>query len=135
MNKKSNASKFAIGALLAAVVGFVTGILTAPKSGKETRQDIKDTTGKIVAEAEKELKDLKTQLDKFMGQAKTKAGELSGKAKKELEDLTARADSARLKAKDVLDGFRDGNSTDKDLSKAVKESKEALNHLKTYLKK
>lgn len=34
-------AKFALGALIGVAAGFVAGILTAPKSGKETRQDIK----------------------------------------------------------------------------------------------
>jgi gas vesicle protein len=33
-------SKFAIGALIGAAAGVVAGIMTAPKSGKETRDDI-----------------------------------------------------------------------------------------------
>ena len=33
--------KFALGALIGAAAGLVAGILTAPKSGKETRADLK----------------------------------------------------------------------------------------------
>ena len=33
--------KFAIGALIGIAAGFMTGILTAPKSGKETRTELK----------------------------------------------------------------------------------------------
>ncbi|MCA1806602.1 MAG: YtxH domain-containing protein, partial [Actinobacteria bacterium] len=39
----NKSGKFAIGAVFAAAAGYVTGILTAPKSGKETRKDIHDT--------------------------------------------------------------------------------------------
>lgn len=35
------ANKLAIGAIVGAAAGVVAGILTAPKSGKETRDDIK----------------------------------------------------------------------------------------------
>ena len=35
----NNGSKFAVGAMLGVVVGLVAGILTAPKSGKETRKE------------------------------------------------------------------------------------------------
>ena len=34
--------KFALGALFAAAIGYIAGILTAPKSGKETREDLKN---------------------------------------------------------------------------------------------
>jgi hypothetical protein len=41
-NERVNATrKFAIGMGFAAVVGVAIGILFAPKSGKETREDIK----------------------------------------------------------------------------------------------
>lgn len=35
------ANKIALGAIIGAAVGVAAGILTAPKSGKETREDIK----------------------------------------------------------------------------------------------
>ena len=38
MSKKSTI----VGVAAAALVGFVAGVLTAPKSGKETRKDITD---------------------------------------------------------------------------------------------
>ena len=53
--------KWALGAVIAAIGGFITGILTAPKSGKETRQDIKDEAVKLKGEAEKTLKQLHTE--------------------------------------------------------------------------
>lgn len=37
----------------AAVAGFAAGILTAPKSGKETRKDLKKKAGKLKSDAEK----------------------------------------------------------------------------------
>lgn len=36
-----NKNKFLIGTILGAAVGAVTGLLTAPKSGQETREEIK----------------------------------------------------------------------------------------------
>ena len=37
----------------AAAAGFAAGILTAPKSGKETRKDLKKTAVKLKADTEK----------------------------------------------------------------------------------
>ena len=54
--------KFAIGAALTAVAGYVAGVLTAPKSGKETRDDIKNKAVETYTTAEKELKKLHTEL-------------------------------------------------------------------------
>lgn len=38
-------NKLALGAIVGAAVGIAAGILTAPKSGKETRDDIKQKAG------------------------------------------------------------------------------------------
>ena len=57
--------KLAIGALVGAVTGLIAGVLTAPKSGRETRDDIK-----------KKAEELKVKADKA-----------SDKTRKELEDL------------------------------------------------
>ena len=51
--------------------GYLAGILTAPKSGKETREDIKDTAVKTYSEAEKQLKKLHTELNDVLAEAKT----------------------------------------------------------------
>ena len=53
-----NTGKWAAGAVVAGVAGYVAGILTAPKSGKETREDIKHAATKAKTEAEKKLKEL-----------------------------------------------------------------------------
>ena len=42
MSKDSTGKKVAVGAVVAAAAGFVAGILTAPKSGKETREEVVD---------------------------------------------------------------------------------------------
>ena len=45
--------KLALGALVSAAAGFVTGILTAPKSGKETRADLKQKAEEVKSEVKK----------------------------------------------------------------------------------
>ena len=51
--------KFAIGALIGIAAGFVTGILTAPKSGKETRDEIKLKALEVKDDAVVKAKDAK----------------------------------------------------------------------------
>lgn len=50
--KKDN-NKFFLGVVLGAAVGVIAGILTAPKSGKETRQDLKEHGKKALDETKK----------------------------------------------------------------------------------
>lgn len=129
------AKKFAIGAAIAAAAGYVAGLLTAPKSGKETREDIKNTAVKTYKAAEKELKELHTELNKLIGEAGKKAGELKGTAQKNFDKAVAGAKVAKEKARELLSAVHEGDAEDKDLDNAVKEAKKAVEHLKSFLKK
>jgi gas vesicle protein len=130
-----NAKKFATGAVIAGAAGYLAGLLTAPKSGKETRQDIKETAGKSYAEAEKELKKLHTELAKLLDEVKDRGGDISGRARKELNSLLDRTKDTKEKAREVLSAIHEGDAGDQDLSKAITDANAAIDHLKQYLKK
>ena len=129
------AKTFAIGTVFAAAAGFVAGILTAPKSGKETRQDIADASHHAVTEAEKTLKHLHSELLTQFEIATTRADELKGQASKRAHDIATTAEDAKLKAQEALDAFRNGKSDDADLQKAIKEAEKAIKHVREFLKK
>ncbi len=133
--KKDGAKKFAIGAMIAAAAGYIAGILTAPKSGKETRKDIANATIKAKTEAEKKLKELHSELDKLMKQAKTGAQKLSENTKEEFATVMTKAQFAKEKARQVLSAVHEGDAEDKDLKKAVDEARQAANHLRQFLTK
>lgn len=133
MDKRTK--RFAVGAVVAAAAGYVAGILTAPKSGKETRKDIKDTAVRGYGMAEKELKVLHTELSKLMDEAGKKATDLKGSAQKNLDKAVAGAKVAKEKARELLSAIHEGDANDKDLDNAVKEAKKAADHLKSFLKK
>jgi gas vesicle protein len=132
---KDSTKKIAFGTLVAAAAGYVTGILTAPKSGKETRAEIKMATKNGMAEAEKQLKNIHTELNSLIETAKKKSGTLNGKAKTELNNLTDKASIAKEKVRDVLSALHEGSAEDKDLQKALDDASKSLGHLKKYLKK
>lgn len=132
---KDATKKIALGAVIAGAVGYVAGILTAPKSGKETRKDIKDKASQLMAEAEKQLKQLHTELNSLLSEARAMAEKLHGKARTELEKAMIAAVAAKEKARELLSAAHEGTAEDKDLDKAVKEVTKAAAHLKAYLKK
>ena len=126
---------FALGAAIAGIVGYAAGILTAPKSGKETRKDIKDTAVKAKREAEKKLKQLHSQLEDLLKQGKEASSKLSDQAKAEWNKLADAAVASRDKVRAVLTSIHEGGTDDKDLQKAIKDASSAVENLKSYLAK
>jgi len=133
--RQRNFRKLAFGSGLAAVAGYLAGILTAPKSGKETRQDIKDTAERGRVEGEKELKRLHTELDKTIKEARVNSGKLGAKAQQELKELVAKAKDTKEKTRQVISAVHEGDAKDEDLKKAVKQANHALKNLRAFLKK
>ncbi len=125
----NNGKKWAVGALLAGIGGYIAGILTAPKSGKETRQDIKNEATKAKTEAEKKLKELHTELDKLVGEGQQKAGDLKASAGAALKV----AETAKAKVKEVLSSIHAGEADNKELNDAIKDASKALENLKKYV--
>jgi gas vesicle protein len=118
------------GGLIGVIIGAVGGILFAPKSGKETRKDIKDAAVKANREAEKKLKDLHTELNEKADEAKKMATEFSGKAKEEVEDLAKRAEFAREKIGELITAVREFEADESEVDKAVKDGKEVVKKIK-----
>ncbi|MCA9344700.1 YtxH domain-containing protein [Candidatus Saccharibacteria bacterium] len=131
MNKETK--RFAIGSIIMAGIGYLAGILTAPKSGKETRKDVKDAAVKAKMRAEKELKKLHTELTKQLDRAKEFGKKLQKEHKDDLDKLVTAANNARIKAKQMLTNIHDGDAEEKDLKQAITDVSEAVDSLKTYL--
>ncbi len=129
------AKKLAIGTAVAGAAGYLAGILTAPKSGKETRGDIKETAQRGITEAEKDLKKLHTELGQLLTEAKEKGSSVGGKTQKDLTDLLTKAKDTKEKAREMLSVIHEGSAEDKDLRKAISDATKAVDHIKSYLKK
>ena len=127
--------RFAIAAIVVGAAGYVAGLLTAPKSGKETRKDIKDVTTKRIQELEKQLKKKHTELNDLIKIATEKILKIKGSAKSELEDAADKATKTKDKVRVALSGIREGEVNDTDLQSAIDDAEKAINHLKSYLKK
>ena len=131
MRKKTVAAAAAI----LAGASYLAGILTAPKSGKQTRKDILDSTVKAKIEAEKKLKKAHSELAVLIADAERKSKKLSDKAKKELNASIKRAKVAKEKASEMLSAFHNGDASDPNLQAVIEEVKLAKKNLVTYLKK
>lgn len=58
--------KFILGSVLGAIAGAIGGVLLAPKSGEETRNDIKRKAGEVGSEAEHEVDRVKQSAESLV---------------------------------------------------------------------
>lgn len=86
--------KVFLGTMVAAAAGLVTGWLTAPKSGKETRADLKDKADKARTEVQNRAEEVKGQVNQRSAELKVKATDTANELKARAEDLKERANSA-----------------------------------------
>ncbi len=131
MNKKGS---IFTGVVLA-IGGYVAGLLTAPKTGKETRRDLAKKANSAKIETEKKLKVVYSEIQSLIGDAEVKGLKLKDRTKLELEDATKKAKQARDKAKEVLSAVRQGDTEDDNLQAALDDLKMAKQNLVKYLKK
>lgn len=131
---KNNTGKFALGAVVAGVAGYVAGILTAPKSGKETRADIAQKADDVKSDAEAQLQRAEAELKELAAKAQGKGAELKGRAKTEYDQALTKAKTAQGKAREVLAAMRKGKAKNPELNAAIKQAKEARKNLAKYLK-
>lgn len=132
MSKKS--SKFALGALIAAGAGYVAGVLTAPKSGKETRQDIKVATKKAKLTAEKKLQELNGEISDLVAKANAKKVKLQDTAKKDVDVAVDYANKVKAKINAFVKTLKTEKESDQsEIDKVVDEAKQAFDRLKKSL--
>lgn len=132
---RKGAKQLAIGTAIAAGIGYVAGVLTAPKSGRETRKDIKNAAVKAKKEAEKKLKALHSDLSKLIDSAQGQLSKASAKTKKEFGEALNRAKLAKQKVREMLSAVHEGDAEDEDLKAAIDEATKAVKRLKKYIKK
>jgi len=106
--------KFGFGIVLGAIAGVVAGFLTAPKSGKETREDIKKKAGEVKGTAERKLKDAHKELEGVVADAKVKGKDLQGKAKEEMDELAKKAEELKGKVKSAITSIKSGDDDNDD---------------------
>lgn len=131
---KNSGGKLALGALAGGLAGYVTGLLTAPKSGKDSRIDLKNKAESVKDDAEGQLQDTLSELNSAIDNAKVKTLALSAKAREEYDETLVKAKDAQNKATHVLKAVKSGEASDPELNKAVKQGRQAIKNLAKYLK-
>lgn len=128
--------KFGLGIVIGAAVGVVAGLLTAPKSGKETRQDIKNKAHEVKGSAERKLKDAHKELARLSEDLAKKAQVLKGQAKTELNDLGTKAEELKAQIKAAITSIKSGDddSDDATIDQLLKDFEALRSKIATKIK-
>jgi gas vesicle protein len=107
MSQENNLAKgFFIGFLAGGAIGAVVALLTAPKSGKELRADIKMKSEEYLDEAEKYLTEAKDKARELINEGKKKSERIIHDARSKSEDILKDAEKvfkdAKVKTTDVF---------------------------------
>jgi gas vesicle protein len=132
---KGTAKKLAIGAAVAAAAGYVAGVLTAPKAGRETRKQLRGSASDTLNGAENQFHTAQEEVKHLIDEAGSKRAQLTDKAKQELDEAKTLAVDARDKAQQVLAAVRRGQADDVQLQRAINDVKAAGKHLKEFVTK
>lgn len=126
--------KIAVGSAIAGLAGYLAGVLTAPKSGSQTRRDISKKAEDLKYDAEGQLVDLNDELKDLIKKTKVKTLALSSTARAEFNEAVVRAKDAQNKTTQVLKAAKAGEASDPDLNKAVKQARLAVKNLGKFFK-
>jgi len=96
-NEKGKYVSFMRGMLVGSFVGALTGILFAPKAGKELRSEFKQKGSEAFEEAERVYSDSRAKAKTILDEAKYRADQLRKEADRQLTE-------ARQKVKEILAG-------------------------------
>lgn len=87
---KKSTGHFVLGAIFGMALGAIAGVLSAPKSGKETRAEIKAKGGKIYHDQKENLGKIyheqKTNFGKFKQKFAKKAAEIEDEVVEPVEE-------------------------------------------------
>lgn len=130
---KKNSRNIIVGAILVGAASYVAGILTAPKKGKETREDIRHASVNFKISLEKALKKLYTDSSRQLERALNVNQNLTAQTKKELDLLIASVKHAKDKIKVYLTSLRDGEIEEEEITLLLTDGRDNTERLKFFV--
>lgn len=124
----------ALTALVAAGAGYVGGLLSAPRSGKQTRKKLAKSASKTVTDGEKQLKKLYSEVNQNIRQVEKQITKARTKANNERKQAVKSAKEARQKARILLTALHEGDADDPNLKAVIEEVSSAKKHLAQFIK-
>lgn len=139
MSKDTNKG-FLGGAIIGGIIAAIAALLFAPKSGKETREEIAGKAKKVAADISKELhvahNEIQKRLTKLKAAAKDLKGEAAQDAKVLIKKTEALRDDLKVAAANIGEATSDVKAELADNAKMLlKSSSQVLNELESFSKK
>jgi gas vesicle protein len=101
-DEEKNTGSFIGGLITGGLLGVMTGLLFAPKTGKEFRKNISDKTDKIMDDTNYLIENAKQKASNIISDAGKKAEQLIDDGKKKVESMTKGAENLMTKVKDIV---------------------------------
>jgi gas vesicle protein len=116
---------FLKGTIIGAVAGALAGVLLAPKSGKETQDDIKRKVKGTYEDIQRRLEQMSSEVAGRVDNLKEAAKDLKGEAREESQELISRAEVLKQDLHISATNLAKSGAQTKDV--AVKQVKQLLN--------
>ena len=100
--KEKNKKSYIGGLITGGIIGVITGILMAPKSGKEIRKDISDKTDEILNDTDKLLNNAKEKATEIISETTKKAEKIIKETGNKVESLMNCTDELLILSKDKV---------------------------------
>lgn len=128
-NEEKNTKIFLGGLITGGLIGGLAGLIFAPKSGKDLRQDISNKSNELIEDTNELLENAKSKANSIIADAKKGAENLLEEGKKKLNGLTDGAQNilneGKEKAEESVSKVKDAVKTGTD---AFNQERNKLNH-------
>ena len=130
---KKNSRNIVFSAVVIGAASYLAGILTAPKKGSETREDIRHASVNAKISLEKSLKKLYADSSRQIERALNVNHELTKQTKRELDLLIASVKHATEKIKIYLTSIRDGDIEEEEITLLLTDGRDNTERLKLFV--
>jgi gas vesicle protein len=125
MKKHDSGNGFLKGTIIGAAIGALAGLLLAPKSGKETQDDIKRKVKLTYKDVQTQLHTMSDEVGGRVDTLKSAAKELKGEAREESQELIRRAEVLKQDLRIAGANMAESGTQTKD--EAIKNMKHLMN--------
>ncbi len=117
-DQDSTYKSFILGALIGGTIGAITALLFAPKSGKELRRDITDTSANLYDRASdyvvSAFNDSRNKAQGMFNTAKNKASNIISEASEYKDSVQSRFENLKEAAKAGAEAFKNDLKSNKE---------------------